>query len=61
VLADVLLSRGPGELHLVDTLFFVFLFSILTTLYDRYRSINEYRVAAMQQDAAASDPSGAER
>jgi hypothetical protein len=61
VLADVLLSRGPGELHLVDTLFFVFLFSVLTTLYDRYRPINEYRVAATQQDAAASDPSGAER
>jgi hypothetical protein len=61
VLADVLLSRGPGELHLVDTLFFVFLFSILTTLYDRYRPINEYRLAATQQDAATPDPRGAER
>ncbi|MGW1339528.1 hypothetical protein ACWCOV_00635 [Kribbella sp. NPDC002412] len=46
VLADVLLSRGPGRLQLADTLFFVFLFSILTTLYDRYRPIADYRAAA---------------
>jgi hypothetical protein len=54
VLADVLLSRGPGQLHLVDALFFIFLFSILTTLYDHYRPIADYR-------AAAADRSGAER
>jgi hypothetical protein len=54
VLADVLLSRGPGQLHLVDALFFIFLFSILTTLYDRYRPIADYR-------AAATDRTGAER
>jgi len=54
VLADVLLSRGPGQLHLVDGLFFIFLFSILTTLYDRYRPIADYR-------AAAADRTGAER
>ena len=54
VLADVLLSRGPGQLHLVDALFFIFLFSILTTLYDRYRPIADYR-------AAAADRTGAER
>jgi hypothetical protein len=45
-LADLLLTRGQGGLRLVDTLFFVFLFSILTTLYDRYRPVNEYRAAA---------------
>ncbi|WP_405066494.1 hypothetical protein OG558_32985 [Kribbella sp. NBC_01510] len=54
VLADVLLSRGPGQLHLVDALFFIFLFSILATLYDRYRPIADYR-------AAATDRTGAER
>ncbi|MEU4605018.1 hypothetical protein AB0F43_18710 [Kribbella sp. NPDC023972] len=41
-IADLLLRRG--DLSLVDTLFFIFLFSILTTLYDRYRPINDYRV-----------------
>jgi hypothetical protein len=54
VLADVLLSRGPGQLHLVDALFFIFLFSILATLYDRYRPIADYR-------ASATDRTGAER
>ena len=43
LLADLLLSRGADDLPLVDTLFFVFLFSILTMLYDRYRPVNEYR------------------
>jgi hypothetical protein len=43
-IADLLLSRGNGRLRLIDTLFFVFLFSILTTLYDRYRPIHDYRV-----------------
>jgi hypothetical protein len=43
-IADLLLSRGGGRLRLIDTLFFVFLFSILTTLYDRYRPIHDYRV-----------------
>jgi hypothetical protein len=43
-IADLLLTRGEGRLQLIDTLFFVFLFSILTTLYDRYRPIHDYRV-----------------
>jgi hypothetical protein len=55
VLADVLLSRGPGQLHLVDAFFFVFLFSILTSLYDRYRPIAEYRAAA--SDRTGPEPS----
>jgi hypothetical protein len=44
--ADLLLSRGGGSLRPVDTLFFVFLFSILTMLYDRYRPVHDYRAAA---------------
>jgi hypothetical protein len=51
-LADLLLSRGGGSLRLVDTLFFVLLFSILTTLYDRYRPVIDYRAAAAQTEAA---------
>jgi hypothetical protein len=45
VAADLLLARREDDLRLVDTLFFVFLFSILTTLYDRYRPVNEYRAS----------------
>ena len=41
--ADLLLGRGRGDLALVDTLFFVFLFSILTMLYDRYHPVSDYR------------------
>jgi hypothetical protein len=52
VLADVVLSRGPGHLRLVDALFFVLLFSILTSLYDRYRPIADYRAAATDRTGA---------
>ncbi|MFC6160128.1 hypothetical protein [Kribbella jiaozuonensis] len=58
LLADVLLSRGPGQLHLVDALFFIFLFSILATLYDRYRPIADYRVAHPDRAAAGGDRAG---
>jgi len=52
VLADVLLSRGSGHLDLVDALFFVLLFSILTSLYDRYRPIADYRAATTDRTGA---------
>jgi hypothetical protein len=51
VVANLLLIRRDGDLRLVDTLFFVFLFSILTMLYDRYRPVYEYRRAAAKQQA----------
>ena len=51
--AALLLRRGEGGLRLVDTLFFVFLFSILTMLYDRYRPIHDYRVEAARAETAA--------
>ncbi|TWD81732.1 hypothetical protein FB561_2854 [Kribbella amoyensis] len=44
-LADVVLRRRREDLSLDDTLFFVFLVSILTMLYDRYRPIHDYRMA----------------
>jgi hypothetical protein len=52
-IADPLRSRGEGRLQLIDTLFFVFLFSILTTLYDRYRPIHDYRVDAARTETTA--------
>jgi hypothetical protein len=52
-IAALLTTRGPTGLQVDDTLFFVFLFSIFTMLYDRYRPIHDYRVqaAAAQADA----------
>ena len=52
VIAALLLSGREDRLEVVDTLFFVFLFSILTMLYDRYRPISEYRATAAKRDAA---------
>jgi hypothetical protein len=43
VVAELLLRSRGNDLRLPDTLFFVFLLSILTMLYDRYHPINEYR------------------
>jgi hypothetical protein len=48
--ADLLLSRQNSTLRLTDTLFFVFLLSILTMLYDRYRPVNEYRASHPAKD-----------
>ena len=44
--ADLLLTRGNGDLSLPDTLFFVFLVTTLTMLYDRYHPVSEYRATA---------------
>jgi hypothetical protein len=52
IVANLLLIRRDGDLRLVDTLFFVFLFSILTMLYDRYHPVYEYRRTAAKQTAA---------
>ena len=46
LVADLLLARGKGALSLPDTLFFVFLVTILTMLYDRYHPVSEYRTTA---------------
>ena len=52
-LAELLLRRRNNDLELTETLFFVFLLSILTMLYDRYRPINDYRVATAKDDVAS--------
>ena len=41
-----------ASIVLVDTLFFVLLFSVLTTLYDRYRPVSDYRAAAAERKEA---------
>jgi hypothetical protein len=51
--AALLLMRAEGRLQLIDTLFFVFLFSILTMLYDRYRPIHDYRAEAAKTETTA--------
>jgi hypothetical protein len=50
-LADLLLAQRNDDLRIGDTLFFVFLFSILTMLYDRYHPITDYRAAKAKQAA----------
>jgi hypothetical protein len=49
VIADLLLTRGNGALSLPDTLFFVFLVTVLTLLYDRYHPVSEYRATAARK------------
>ena len=43
VAADWLLNRERGDLDLGNATFFVFLLSVLTTLFDRYAPIQEWR------------------
>ncbi len=50
LLEDLLLSQRGDGLSLVDTFFFIFLFSILTMLYDRYHPVNEYRTDAARDE-----------
>ena len=52
LLEDLLLSRRGNSLDLSDTFFFIFLFSILTMLYDRYHPINEYRAAVAKNEVS---------
>jgi hypothetical protein len=56
LVADLLLARGDGALSLPDTLFFVFLVTTLTMLYDRYHPVSDYRATA-----ASKTMSGGER
>lgn len=41
LLCDILLGRGRGDIDLTSTAFFVLLFSVLVTLYDRYYPVYE--------------------
>jgi len=43
VAGDWLLNRERGDLDLGNATFFVFLLSVLTTLFDRYAPVQEWR------------------
>lgn len=46
LLADLLLRRLEGGLHLATTLFFLLLLTLVVTLYDRWRPVYDVRFAA---------------
>jgi hypothetical protein len=52
VIAQLLLADDGDAPRFGDTLFFVFLFSILTMLYDRYHPVYDYRMATAKKRAA---------
>ena len=43
LLADWFLGAVPGEVHVGNALFFLFLLSLLTTLHDHYQPVHAYR------------------
>jgi hypothetical protein len=53
-LLDQLLGLVRGELNRTNTVFFVLLFSVLLTLYDRYRPVYEVRFADSRAAAPAT-------
>jgi hypothetical protein len=52
VVEDWLLGRGGGDLDVGNTVFFMSLISLITTLHDRYRPVLATRVAAERAAAA---------
>ena len=52
VVEDWLLNRGDGDLNVGNTVFFMSMISLITTMHDRYRPVLATRVAA--ERAAAS-------
>jgi len=49
---DWLLRRGGGDLNVGNTVFFMSLISLITTMHDRYRPVLATRVAAERAAAA---------
>jgi hypothetical protein len=45
LVADVLLQRLEGGLHLATTLFFLLLLTLVVTLYDRWRPVYDVRTS----------------
>lgn len=61
VAADWLLVRGRGDLDLGNAVFFVFLLSLLTTLFDRFQPVHAWRVATAPQGATSPQHEGRPR
>jgi hypothetical protein len=55
-LFGLLLGRGRGEIHYTNAAFFVFLFSVLLTLYDRYHPIYEFRFREPASPSRTASP-----
>jgi hypothetical protein len=52
LLADLLLRHGEGSLDRGNTLFFVLLLTLITTLHDRFSPVHRARVAANEHPPA---------
>lgn len=54
--ADWLLNRNSGNLDIIDTLFFLSLVSLMTSLHDRYRPVHSVRKRASAGETRESTP-----
>jgi hypothetical protein len=57
ILANWLLDRGPGDIQVGNTLFFVLLLTLIVTLYDRFQPVYRVRFpegVALSPEAAAA-------
>lgn len=52
VTAEWLLTQGTGTLNRVNTVFFVVLLSLITSLHDRYQPVHDVRVRSAEAPAA---------
>lgn len=52
LVSDLLLGREGGDIDFIDTLFFLSLISLITTVHDRYRPVLATRVADEREEAA---------
>lgn len=57
LVADWALRREGGDIDRLDTLFFLSLISLITTLHDRYRPILAMRVVAEREDRTQASTS----
>ncbi len=53
--ADFVLNGGRDDLNSIDTLFFLSLISLVTTLHDRYRPVHSTRLREAEETPAAHD------
>lgn len=53
LVADFVLRREGGDIDALDTLFFLSLISLITTIHDRYRPILAVRVVADREGGSA--------
>lgn len=54
--ADWLLNRNSGDIDIIDTLFFLSLISLITSLHDRYRPVHSVRKRQFVPETDGSTP-----